>query len=100
MDRLDICGMGSVVGGGASGMKLLAAFFLSGVSFPGQFFGEFPPKAPDPERIEWEKDRSRFHNMKNLTSETVRADVEFWSKCFLFVILAQLLLFIVVIIRG
>jgi hypothetical protein len=81
-------------------MKIFVAFLISALSFPGQFFGEFPPKAPDPERIEWEADRSWFHNTKNLATETVRADCEFWQKCFGFVILAQFILFIVVIIRG
>lgn len=69
-------------------MKLIIAFILSALSFPGQI-KEFPPHQPAPERIAWEADRSWTHNMKNLTSETVRADVEFWSKGMLFVIMLE-----------
>jgi hypothetical protein len=70
-------------------MKLAIAFLLMALSFPGQFFGEFPPHSPEPERYSWEDDRSWFHNTKNYATETVRADVEFWTKCMLFVILLQ-----------
>jgi hypothetical protein len=69
-------------------MKLIIAFILSALSFPGQI-KEFPPHQPAPERIEWEVDRSWTHNFKNLTTETVRADTEFWSKAFLFVIMLE-----------
>ena len=74
-------------------MKLAVAFLISALSFPGQFNGEFPPKPPAPEKIAWE-DGSWFHNMKNLTTETVRADAEFWSKALLFVILVQFVIIV------
>lgn len=76
---------------------LLLAMVIHGLSFPGQFKTEYPPRPPDPSKIEWDSTRSYWHNMKNQVSETVRADVEFWSKLFLFLILVQIFLLLLLL---
>ena len=43
-------------------------------------FERFKPLAPDPMRVAFEPERSFYHNYKNLTTETLRADCQYFSK--------------------
>lgn len=75
-------------------MTLFIAMLCSAISFTVQWREQWLPEPPEPERIAWEHNRSWFHNMKNLTTETIRADAEFWSKALLFVIVVQFLVIV------
>lgn len=66
-------------------MKLPLAMLCSAVAFPAMLFERFCPISVDPEAVAWQPERSFYHNMKNQTTEAVRADAQWWSKflCFL-----------------
>jgi len=69
---------------------LLVAFICSALSFPAMVVTDRAlPRPPAPERVQWQEDRSWFHNMKNETTEAVRADAQWWSKFLAFVVVTQ-----------
>ena len=49
-------------------------------------FERLKPLAPDPRRVAFEPERSFYHNYKNLTTETLRADCQWWGQFLAFVI--------------
>jgi transposase len=65
-------------------VRLAVAFFCAALGFTVQWREQWLPASPAPERIAWEHDRSWFHNMKNLWTENIRADCEWWGKFFAF----------------
>ena len=69
--------------------NFLLAALCSGTAFPAMLFERFKPIAPDPSKLEWEDDRTWYHNMKNITTESIRADSQWYSKFLCFVILMQ-----------
>ena len=75
-------------------MRLFLAFLCSAVSFPAMLFERALPIAPTQAKIAWQWGRGGFHNLKNLTTETIRADVQWWSKALSFVICAQMILIV------
>lgn len=78
-----------------SAFSILAAFLCSASALPEMLFNRrFLPHAPDPESIAWVADKSWYHNFKNITAESFRADPSYFSKLACFVILAQ---FVVII---
>lgn len=70
-------------------MKLVLAFFCAALGFTVQWREQWLPAKPLPESVAWQSKRSWFHNMKNLWTETIRADCEWWGKCLAFVICVQ-----------
>lgn len=64
----------------ASVLLLPVAALCSAVAFPAMLFERVFPLAPSLERLKWEDDRSYFHNLKNITTEFLRADPQWWSK--------------------
>lgn len=68
------------------GMKLAFAFLCSASAFPLMLFERVKPYAPGPMRIAFDPGRTFYHNYKNLTTEYVRADAQWWSKFLGFVI--------------
>jgi len=77
-------------------MKLIVAFLCAALGFTVQWREQWGPAKPKPERIAWEHDRSWFHNLKNLWTETLRADCEWWGKFLAFVIIVQGILLTVI----
>jgi len=69
-------------------MRLLFAFLCSATAFPAMLFERLLPNKPDPMKVAFDPGRSWYHNYKNITSETVRADCQYFSKFFAFVIVA------------
>ena len=69
-------------------MRLLFAFLCSASAFPAMLFERVKPCAPDPMRIAFDPGRTFYHNYKNLSTEYVRADSQWWSKFLAFVIVA------------
>lgn len=75
-------------------MSVLASFLLlplamlcSAVSFPAMLFERALPRMPPVERLKWDDDESWFHNLKNISTEFMRADPQWWSKFLCFCIL-------------
>lgn len=68
------------------GVRLIFAFLCSATAFPAMLFERVLPNKPDPMKIAFDPGRSWYHNFKNVTSETLRADCQWWSKCLAFVI--------------
>lgn len=64
----------------ASALLLPLAMLCSAISFPAMLFERAVPRMPPVERLKWEDDESWFHNLKNITTEFVRADPQWWSK--------------------
>lgn len=64
------------------------AFLSSAVSFPAMLFERALPRPPDPDKIKWEEG-SLYHNLKNQTTEYVRADAQYWSKLLWFIIFTE-----------
>lgn len=69
-------------------MKLALSFLCASVAFTVQWREQWVPAKPSAYRIAWECDRSWFHNMKNLWTETVRADCEYWGKALSFAVVS------------
>ena len=67
-------------------MRLLFAFICAATAFPAMLFERFKPLAPDPMRIAFDLGRSWYYNYKNLWTETLRADCQWWGKFLAFVI--------------
>jgi hypothetical protein len=67
---------------------LPVAFLCSASAFPLMLFERVKPYAPDPMRIAFDPGRSAYHNYKNVSTEYVRADSQWWSKFLAFVIVA------------
>ena len=80
---------------------LMTAFLLpiallaSAVSFPAMLFERAFPRWPSSEalirgmpRLTW---RTAYHHLKNITTECVRADAQWWSKFFCFALLVAVL---------
>ena len=67
-------------------MRLLFAFICAATAFPAMLFERFKPFAPDPMRIAFDLGWSWYHNYKNLWTETLRADCQWWGKFLAFVI--------------
>lgn len=65
------------------------ALLASAVSFTVQWREQWLPRRPDPAALGPENPGSWFHYLKNITTEWVRADPEWWSKFLLFVILVE-----------
>lgn len=69
-------------------MKLLLAMFCAAVAWPVMPCERLKPYAPDPAKLAREKG-SWFHLQKDLWTETLRADCQWWGKLLAFVIVAQ-----------
>lgn len=69
-------------------MNQLIAFLCAAVAFPAMIATkkERWPAPPPPEKIAWQHDGTWFHNLKNLWTETIRADCEWWGKFLAFAI--------------
>lgn len=67
-----------------SGFLLPVAMTCSAIGFTVQWREQWLPDKPTPEALAPEHPGSWFHRMKNITTEWVRADPEWWSKflCF------------------
>jgi hypothetical protein len=73
-----------------SALVVFAAFLCSASAFPELLINRrLLPHAPDPESIAWAADASWYHNFKNITAESFRADPSYFSKLACFVILVQ-----------
>lgn len=51
-------------------------------------FERLKPLAPSPMKVAFDPGRSFYHNYKNLATETLRADCQWFSKFLAFVIVA------------
>ena len=69
-------------------MRLIISFICAASAFPLMLFERFKPLAPDPMKIAFDTGRSAYHNYKNLWTETLRADCQWWGKFLAFVIAA------------
>ncbi len=70
-----------------SAFLLPVALICSGIAFPAMLFERVLPLAPPVEKLKWGDDRSAFHNLKNITTEFLRADAQWWSKFMSFCVL-------------
>jgi hypothetical protein len=68
-------------------LSLPAAMFCSAVGFTVQWREQWLPARPDPAALVPEHSGSWFHYLKNITTEWVRADAEWWSKFLCFIAL-------------
>lgn len=75
----------------ASALLLPLAMLCSAISFPAMLFERAVPRLPPVERLKWDDDESWFHNLKNITTEFMRADPQWWSKCLCFCVLVLIL---------
>lgn len=69
------------------GVLLPVAFLASALGFTVQWREQWLPKSPA--SVAPETPGSWFHRLKNVTTEWVRADPEWWSKFFCFIILIE-----------
>lgn len=69
-------------------MRLILAFLCAALGFTVQWREQWRPARPSASAIAWRSRRSWFHNMKNLWTETIRADCEWWGKALAFIIAA------------
>jgi hypothetical protein len=67
-------------------MKLALAFLCAATAFPAMLFERLAPIGPEPHLIAGEPDRTFYHNSKNIWTETLRADEQWWGKLLAFVI--------------
>lgn len=87
--------------------NLLIPFLCSALSFPLMPFerkkknGHYGPIPPENEKLVMEIPNDArvggsimawYHNMKNISTEYIRADCQYWSKFLSFIILIQLIL--------
>ncbi len=73
-------------------IRLPLAFLCSAAAFPAMLIRErLTPIKPDPSKIVWQSDRSWYHNMKNQSTEALRADAQWWSKCLAFTTLIAII---------
>jgi hypothetical protein len=70
-------------------MRMFLAFLCSAIGFTVQWREQWLPARPSPESLIPEYPGSWFHAMKNITTEWVRADPEWFGKAFSFAILVQ-----------
>lgn len=72
-------------------VRLLLPFAIiaSGLSFPKMFRND-KPDWPEPEAYAWQEGRTLYHGLKNITTEVVRGDPQYWSKGLSFCILVAL----------
>lgn len=70
---------------------LIPGIFCSAVGFLKMWKLRWLPHTPAPERVAWQYDGGWFHNLKNLTTEAVRADPQWWGKFLSFVIVTLLI---------
>lgn len=77
-------------------IALPAALLASATAFPAMLFERALPIWPTAEKLaegmepsDWYK--RPYHFLKNITSECVRADAQYWAKLFCFVVLIQAL---------
>lgn len=71
-------------------MRIIIALLCSAVAFPAMLFERPLPLPPPASAIAWQQGRSWFHNMKNLSSESLRADCQWWSKALCFAVLVAM----------
>lgn len=69
--------------------SLALAMVCSAVGFTVQWREQWLPARPDPAALVPEHSGSWFHYLKNITTEWVRADAEWWSKFFCFLLLVE-----------
>ena len=72
---------------------LFLSSFASAVSFPKMLTERLLPVPPTIDRVAWQDQETVYHNLKNFTTETLRADCQWWSKCLSFILYIQLILF-------
>lgn len=65
------------------------AMLASAIGFTVQLREQWGPRRPDPSALVPEHPGSWFHYLKNVTTEWVRADSEWWSKFFCFWLLVE-----------
>ena len=65
-------------------MSTIIGFFCAATAFPLMLFERVFPYRPEPERIEWEDDKTWYHNYKNIWTESVRADSQWYGKMLAF----------------
>ena len=65
-----------------------AAFVCSALAFPAVVAARAIAGVPAAERLAWELDGTWFDNLKNIWTELIRADPQWWGKCLAFIILS------------
>jgi hypothetical protein len=70
------------------------AWLASALGFTVQWREQWLPARPDPAALVPEHPGSWFHFLKNVTTECVRADPEWWSKFFCFLTVLEFLLIV------
>ena len=72
-------------------MRAIFCLLCSAAAFPAMLVTErLLPIAPAPEAIAWQPGKGWYHNLKNWTTESVRADSQWWSKALCFGLVAML----------
>ena len=81
-------------------MKLLLASLCSALALPEMLWNRRLPNPPPPDKIIWQPEDWWWHNLKNYTTEIMRADCQWWSKvgCFAVWIAFPLLMWLTVLI--
>lgn len=67
------------------------AMLAAASAFPAMLFDRVLPRMPDPARwhLNISPDDSWYHFLKNIWTELIRADPQWWGKCLAFVIVLQ-----------
>ena len=65
---------------------MIVSLLCAASAFPVMLFERFKPLAPDPMKIAFDPGRSAYHNYKNLWTETLRADCQWWGKFLAFTV--------------
>lgn len=66
-------------------LVILLCVAIPGSAFPAMLFERFLPRFPTPDR--WKADGSWYHYAKNVWTELIRADPQYWGKLLAFIIL-------------
>jgi hypothetical protein len=67
-------------------MRLVVAFLCAAIAFPAMLFERTLPLGPTPERVAYDGSRSLFHHYKNIWTESLRADEQWWGKLLAFAV--------------
>lgn len=70
-------------------MSVFLGFLCAATAFPLMLVERVFPYKPEPHKIEWDYGRTWYHNLKNVWTESVRADSQWYGKLLAFIIVLE-----------
>lgn len=67
-------------------MRLALAFLCAAAAFLVMPFERALPLSPAPDRVAYDRSRTLFHHYKNIWTESLRADCQWWGKFLAFAV--------------